>query len=46
MKGLVGHVKELIFYLVDYGESLKSFKEGSGMVSKERYKQSRYRAGG
>lgn len=30
-------------YLVD---SLKSFKQGSGMVRKEGYKQSRYRAGG
>lgn len=46
MKGLVCHVKELISYLVDYGNSLKSFKQGSGMVSKEGYKQSRYRAGG
>lgn len=33
-------VKELICYLVDDGDSLKSFKQGSGTVNKEEYKQS------
>lgn len=38
-EGHVNHVKELILYLADEGDSLKSFKQGRGMVSKEGYKQ-------
>ena len=37
MKGLVC-VKELILYLADDTDSLKSFKPGSSMVNKEGYK--------
>lgn len=38
-KALVCLVKELVCYLVDDAGSLKSFKQGSGTVSKEGYKQ-------